>query len=111
MLNSLDIIVPCFAGALFSQVSHLVYFVNTNLPKEHPKNTLNWRRIKKILDNSTIIFIKNILDRYMDQLNHSFFEGKYIMLDSFWFAEFISCYTFICKPKKVHESHNYKPDA
>ena len=33
----------------------------------------------------------------MDQSNHSFYQGRYSILDSFCFAELVSCYTLIYK--------------
>ena len=47
----------------------------------------------------------------MDRPNHSFCQGRYSMLDSFCFAEFVSCYTFIYKPKEVDQNEDYQPDA
>ena len=33
------------------------------------------------------------------------------MLDSFCFAEFVSCYALIYKPKEVDQTYDYQPDA
>ena len=93
------------------RVFHSVYFVNTNLPEEHSKILRTEEELKNLPDNSTNIFKRNTLDRYMDRPNHSFCQGRYSMLDSFCFAEFVSCYTFIYKPKEVDQNEDYQPDA
>ena len=89
-----------------------VYFVNTNLPEERSKILRTEEELKNLTDNnSTNIFKKKTLDRYMDRPNHSFCQGRYIMLDSFCFAEFVSCYTLYYKPKEVDQNDDYQPDA
>ena len=92
-------------------IFHSIYFVNTNLPKERSKILRAEEELKNLPDNSTNIFKRNTLDRYMDRSNHAFCQRRYSMLDSFCFAEFISSYTLIYKPKEVDENDNYRPDA
>jgi len=38
------------------------------------------------------VFKKNNLDRYMDRPNQTFKRGKYIVLDSFCYAQFLAFY-------------------
>ena len=85
-----------------------VYFVNTNLPEERSKILRTEEELKNLTDNnSTNIFKKKTLDRYMDRPNHSFCQGRYSMLDSFCFAEFVLYY----KPKEVDQNDDYQPDT
>ena len=88
-----------------------VYFVNTNLPEERTKILWTEEELKNLPENNTSIFKRNIPDRYMDRPNHSFCGGRYSVLDAFCFAEFVSCYPLIYKPKEVDENDNYQPDA
>ena len=68
-----------------------VCFVKTNLPKERSKILETEEELKSLPYNSTNIFKRNILYRYIDQPNHSFCGGRYSMLDSFCFVEFLFC--------------------
>ena len=47
-----------------------VYFVNTNLPEEPSKILRTEEELENLPDNSTNIFKRNTLDRYMDRPNH-----------------------------------------
>ena len=62
-----------------------VCFVKTSLPKDHSEILETEEELKSFPENSTNIFKRNILHRYMDQPNHSFCGGRYSMLDSFCF--------------------------
>ena len=95
----------------FRRVFPSVYFVNTNLPEEHSKILRTEEELKNLPDNSTTIFKRNTLDRYMDRPDHSFSQGRYRMLNSFCFAEFVSCYTIIYKPIEVDQNDDYQPHA
>ena len=55
-------------------------------------------------DDSTVVFKRNMLDRYTDRSNHTFAGGKYRELDPFCFAEFIA--HFYLAPKKTEDEEN-----
>ena len=50
------------------------------------------------------VFKKNMIDRYIDRPNRNFANGKYSVLDSFCFAEFIAHYYLL--PKNIKDSGN-----
>ena len=79
--------------------------VNTNLPEERPSILRIEEELKNLPDNSTNIFKRNTLNRYMHRPNHSFCQGRHSMLDSFYFAE------FVYKPKEVDWNEDYQLDA
>ena len=54
-----------------------VLFANSNLPEHRYKMCLNEEEIKELPEDSTNIFKKNMIDRYMDRPNSQFSGGKY----------------------------------
>ena len=67
-----------------------VYFVNTNMPEDRLRILLSEEEIEKLPDNCSNIFKINNIDWYKDRPNLSFCGGKYSVLDSFCFAEFVA---------------------
>ena len=45
-------------------------------------------------ESSTEVFKRNSLDCYMDSPNLTFKEGKYSVLDTFSFADFVAYYIY-----------------
>ena len=88
-----------------------VTFVNTNLPEERSKILLSEEEIGNLPDDSTAIFKRSNLDRYIDRPNQVYCGGKYKILDSFCYAEFASHYTLMCKPTEANADGEYQPDA
>ena len=78
-----------------------VLFLNSNLSDKRYKSG-----IEELPIDSTDLFERNMLDRYLDRRNESFKNGKYKMIDKLWFADFLSLYYF--KSKSV-ENENYCP--
>ena len=76
-----------------------VYFVNTNMPED--RSRIQEQEIEKLLDGSKNIFERNNIDRYINRPNLSFCGGKYSVLDSFCFAEFVAHYT-LCKSNEIN---------
>ena len=55
-------------------------------------------------EDSTDIFKRNNIDRYLARPSVSFCAGKYSILGSFCFAEFTAYYSLIYKPKETNEA-------
>ena len=53
--------------------------------------------IKDVPENSTDIFKKNMVDRYVDQPDLMFAAGKYVMADQMCYVEFLRYYYLIYK--------------
>ena len=87
-----------------------VQFVNTNLPEESSKILQNEEKLSSLPEDSTNIFKRNNIDRYLVRPSVSFCDGKYSILDSFCFAEFTAYYSLIYKPKETNEGEEYQPD-
>ena len=68
-----------------------VYFVNTNLPEERVRVLLSKKELSELPDDSSNIFKKSNIDRYVERPNATFYNGKYSVLDHFCFAEFLAC--------------------
>ena len=60
-----------------------VHFVNTNVPEERIQTLLPEKELNELPDDSTNIFKKSNIDRYMDRLNLLFSGEKYSALDHF----------------------------
>ena len=61
-------------------------------------------------EDSTDIFKRNNIGLYLARPSVSYCDGKYSILDSFCFAEFIAYYSLIYKPKETNEGEEYQPD-
>ena len=77
-----------------------MYFVNTNVLEDRSRILLSEEEIEKLPDDSKDIFERNI-DRYINRSNRSFCGGKYSVLDSFCFSEFVAHYT-LCKSDEIN---------
>ena len=68
-------------------------FVNTNLPEERVKVLLSEKELSKLPDDSSNIFKKSNIDRYIERPNATFCHGKCSDLNDFCYAEFLAYYT------------------
>ena len=87
-----------------------VCFANSNLPEERTKILLTEDELNMLPEDSTQIFRRNNLDRYIDRPDQRSFGGKYSILDTFCFAEFLAHYTLISKPKDDDLADEYQPN-
>ena len=69
-----------------------VIFVNSNIPEKIYRICREEKGKSQLPQDSRDIFKKNMIDRYTDRPNLSFCGGKYSVLDSFCFAEFLRYY-------------------
>ena len=66
------------------------------------------KKLSKLPDDSSNIFKKSNIDRYMERPSATFCNGKYSILDNFCYAEFLAYYTFENKPSNTGE---YQPEG
>ena len=71
---------------------------------------LTEEQLSSLTEDSTDIFRRNNIDRYVVRPSVSFCDGKYSILDSFRFAEFAAYYSLIYKPKETYKGEEYQPD-
>ena len=69
-----------------------VIFANSNVPEKRYRICRDEKDISELPEDSTDIFKRNMIDRYIDRPNLSFGDGKYSIVDSFCFAEFLRYY-------------------
>ena len=74
-----------------------VCFVKTNLPEERVKVFLSEKELSELPDDSSNIFKKSNIDRYIEKPNATFYHGKYSALNYFCYAEFLAYYTLESK--------------
>ena len=66
-----------------------VIFANSNIPEKRYWICREEKDISQLPEDSREIFENNMFDRYIDRPNLSFSGGKYSVLDSFCFAEYL----------------------
>ena len=81
-----------------------VVFANSNLPENRFRIFRSKEEIDELPEDSLDIFKRNMIDRYIDRPNSSFLNGKYSILDSFCYAEFLAHYYLL--PKNTNDSVN-----
>ena len=84
-----------------------IIFANSNIPEKRCRICREEKDISQLPEDSTDIFKKNMIDRYIDRPNLSFCGGKYSVLDSLWFAEFLRFYYLA--PSKSKDN-DYQPE-
>lgn len=65
--------------------------------------------LEELPPDSTDVFKRNSLDRYMDRPNTTFKGGRYSMIDNLCFAEFLSYYVPDTR-KKPDVENDYQPE-
>ena len=83
-----------------------VIFLNSNVPEKRYSMFRSKGDLEGLPGDSTDVFQRNMLDRYLDKLDATFKSGKFAYLDSICFAEFLSCYSVHCKSKEGAENEN-----
>ena len=87
----------------------VVMFANSNLPEKRYRICRSEEEITNMPSDSTDIFKKNMLDRYTDRPNRTFKNGKYRLIDSMCFAEFLSNY-YLSVKQKSEERNDSQPE-
>ena len=73
----------CFPG---------IVFANTNLPNKRYRVCKCKTELQSLPPDSTDVFKRNNIDRYIDRPNVAFKGGQYSMVDNLCFAEFLAYY-------------------
>ena len=81
-----------------------VLFLNSNIPEKRYRIFQNKEEIHELPEDSTDIFQRNMLDRYIDRPDKNFMAGRYSAIDAMCFAEFLSYYYIAPKSVKDKES-------
>ena len=87
------------SGLWLRKTFPVVTFANTNLPDKRYRICKSEEELKELPENSTDIFKRNNLDRYIDRPNKTFQGGKYSVLDDFCYAQFLAYYYLDTKPQ------------
>ena len=83
-----------------------VVFANSNVPEKRYRICLNEEEIAQLPEESTDVFKKNMIDRYIDRPNSSVDGGKYSVLENFCYAEFLRYYYVKARP---NDENDYQP--
>ena len=81
-----------------------VIFANSNLPGNRFRICLSEEEINELPEESTEIFKRNMLDRYLDRPDSAFQNGRFQILDQFCFADFLAHYYIV--PRSENENDN-----
>ena len=81
-----------------------VIFLNSNIPEKLYKIFKKKDEIDELPDDSTDIYQRNILDRYIDHPNEHFKNGGYKQIDQLCFADFLSLYYVLPKTTQISEN-------
>ena len=86
-----------------------VQFVNTILREERSNILQTEEQSSSLPEDSTDVFKRNNIDRYIARPSVSFCDEKYSILDSFSFAEFTAYCRLIYKPEETNKGEEYQP--
>ena len=75
-----------------------VLFANNNVPEERYRMCLTEDEIRDLPEESIEMFKRNMIGRYIDRPSQTFANGKFRILDSFFYAEFLRNYYIAPKP-------------
>ena len=92
------------------KTSPQVIFANSNLPDDRYRIFKTEEEILNMADDETNVFKRNMLDRYIDRPNSSFKNGKFAIIDSICYAEFLRNYTLDKKPNE-NDENDYQPQV
>ena len=82
----------------------VVIFANSNLPQHRYRVCRTEEELQEMSEDSTDIFKRNMLDRYIDRPDLKFASGKYKIINNFCYAEFFA--HSILVPKKTNDEEN-----
>ena len=84
----------------------VVQFANSNLPERRYKFLSSEEEILSMSSENTDIFKRSMIDRYIDRPDLTFKKGKYRVLDSFCYANFLANYVVDYKTDPDEENDN-----
>ena len=77
-------------------------FLNSNIPEKRYRIFLRKEDLDELPYDSTDDFQRNMLDRYLDRPGREFHNGKFAVIDSQCFAEFLSLSPVKVKTRIIH---------
>jgi len=80
-----------------------VTFANSNLPEKRFRVCKSKEELSELPEDSTDVFKRNNLDRYLDRPNATFKGGKYKVLDNMCYAEFLAYYVLDINKNKEND--------
>ena len=86
-----------------------VSFINTNMPEKRFRVFRSEEELNELPEDSTDVFMRNTMDRYVDRPNATFQNGKYSVVDAMCLAEFASYY-YLPSRKNIVED-DYQPEV
>ena len=89
---------------LLRKIFPAVIFLNSNMLEKRYKIFKKKDKIDELLDDSTDIFQRNMLDRYIDRPNEHFKNGRYRQIHQLCFAEFLSFYYVLPKTTQISKN-------
>ena len=102
-----EAVYPILPELKLRRVFPAVYFFNTNLPEGKVQVLLPEKELSKLPDNSSNIFKRSNIDRYVERPSATFCNGKYNVLNDFCYAELLAYYTL---ENKLNKTCKYQPD-
>ena len=87
----------------------VVMFANSNIPEKRYRICRNEDEIAGMPSDSTDIFKRNMLDRYMDRPNAEFKNGRYGTVDTICYADFLSNY-YVKSNAKPEDQNDCQPE-
>ena len=81
-----------------------VMFANSNLPNKRFRVCKSKNELNELPEESTDVFKRNNLDRYLDRPNGTYKKGKFQILDAMCYAEFLAFYVLDAKKKDENEN-------
>ena len=81
--------------------------MNCNIPEPSYKIFKKKDDIDELPDNSSDIFQRNILDRYIDRPYEHFENSRYGQTDQLCFAEFLTLYCVLAKNTQFSENDQW----
>ena len=81
-----------------------VVFANSNLPENRYRICHSKKEIDELPEDNCVVFKLNKIDRYIDRPNAFFLGGKYKMLETFCYSNFLAHYYILPNTDTVNDS-------
>ncbi|XP_057310266.1 uncharacterized protein LOC130648243 [Hydractinia symbiolongicarpus] len=80
-------------------------FANSNMPQHRYRIFLSEDEIKELPEDSIDVFKRNMIDRYLDRPDKNFRGGKYQIIDTLCYAQFLANYYVKLKPNDAQNDN------
>ena len=85
-----------------------IQFINTNLPNERYRVFKSEEELEDLDDDSSNVFKRNMLDRYLERPDSTFKNGQFSMFEAMCYAKFCANYELDTK-KNAEELNDWQP--